>query len=92
MLSIDNNGKVVKFEEKPKEPESTLISTGIYFFTKDSLKMISEYIDGGKNVDSPGYFIKWLSEKRDVYASVERGRWYDIGTWETYQEALKDFS
>ena len=37
--------KVVAFEEKPAEPQSTLVSTGIYIFPRESLSIIKEYLD-----------------------------------------------
>lgn len=91
VLSTDENGKIVKFEEKPKEPETSLISTGIYFFTKDSLKRIQRYIEEGVNIDGLGNFIKWHASTKDVHALVAKGKWYDIGTLESYNDALKSF-
>lgn len=92
VLSVDANGKVIKFEEKPKQPETSLVSTALYFFTKESLKLLPDYINESKDNDGPGYFVKWLINRIDVHASIARGKWYDIGTLETYEEAKRVFS
>ena len=52
VVQIDENKIVVNFEEKPNNPKSTLISTGIYIFPKKTLPSIKKYIDEGiKNSD-----------------------------------------
>ncbi|MFH1584179.1 MAG: sugar phosphate nucleotidyltransferase, partial [Actinomycetota bacterium] len=57
VIEIDENGKVVGFQEKPKElkpipgkPESSLISMGVYIFNTDFLK--KKLIEDAKKVDS----------------------------------------
>jgi len=92
VLSIDENKKIIKFEEKPKQPETALVSTALYFFTKESLKLLPDYINETKDNDGPGYFVKWLASRKDVYVSIANGKWYDIGTLETYEEAKRVFS
>ena len=38
IMTVDDENRVVRFTEKPKEPESTLASMGIYCFTWQKLK------------------------------------------------------
>jgi len=92
VVEIDKNRKIISFEEKPKRPKTSLISTGIYFFPKDHLNRISEYLREGNNPDAPGYFISWLHKKQDVFGFVFRGKWLDIGSMEAYERAKKEFS
>ena len=88
-LVVDmKNDRVVGFEEKPKSPKSSLISTGIYVFPKEMLGMLKEYVSGGNNPDAPGYFLQWLMKKDAVYGVVYTDNWYDIGTVETYKEVF----
>ena len=58
IMNTDENGVIVEFEEKPKQPKSTLASMGIYIFTyselreyliKDAMDPNSDY-DFGKNM------------------------------------------
>jgi len=85
------DGRILKFEEKPERPSSTLVGTGIYALPPRSLRRVREYLDEGNNPDSPGYFIQWLHRREPVYGYVLKGRWWDIGTPETYLEAKAFF-
>ena len=85
VVSIKNN-KIISFEEKPQNPKSTLISTGIYIFSKDTVKKIKEYLEEGNSNDGPGYLIHYLIKTQDVYALLLDGFWYDIGSKETYEK------
>ncbi|AIF70348.1 glucose-1-phosphate thymidylyltransferase [Palaeococcus pacificus DY20341] len=81
--------RVIDFQEKPAEPKSTLISTGVYAFPKEIMARIDEYLKNG-NRDSPGYFIQWLlSDGVDIYAYKFDNYWYDIGSSDSYLEALR---
>ena len=44
---------------------------------------------GGGNPDAPGYFIEWLVQRVRCQAIPLRGRWYDIGSLETLDEARR---
>ena len=82
---------VVDFEEKPVNPKSTLVSTGIYFFPKKTLGLIEKYISQGNDPDRTGDFIKWLHKREKVYAYVTDKKWYDIGSVKQLEEANKHF-
>ncbi len=81
--------KVVSFQEKPAEPRSTLVSTGVYVFPKYVMERVDEYLANG-NRDSPGYFIQWLLERGEEIRTYRFSEyWYDIGSADSYLEALK---
>ena len=44
------------------------------------------------NPDSPGHFIRWLSENETVYGSILQGLWSDIGTVEVYNTIKKQLA
>lgn len=83
VLSVEGN-IVKRFAEKPSNPDSTLISTGIYIFPKEALGEFTEYLKDGNNPDAPGYFIQSLINKQEVHAVIPKGNWYDIGTLDAY--------
>lgn len=77
---------VTGFEEKPENPQSSLISTGIYLFPKEMLKKFREYLSDGNNPDAPGYFLQWLIKKDEIHGVVYKEDWHDIGTIDTYKK------
>jgi len=91
VLSLDENGKVIEFQEKPAVPKSSLISMGLYYFPKGKLSLIGEYIKSGQKPDQPGNYISWLSKKEDVYGFVFKVDWYDIGDPVSLKEATQKF-
>ncbi len=88
---IDKNLRLVDFEEKPKKPKSTLVSTGCYILAKNDVKKVYEYISSGNNMDAPGNFFQWLHTRKDVYCYIFEGKWRDIGNMNAYKEANLDF-
>ncbi|HLD88996.1 MAG TPA: nucleotidyltransferase family protein [Candidatus Nanoarchaeia archaeon] len=84
---INSKKKLVDFEEKPKNPKSSLVSTGCYILTKNDLKKLDDYMKDGNNGDAPGNFIKWLHKKSDVFCYVFNEKWFDIGNMDAYKEA-----
>ena len=91
VVAIDADKKVVDFEEKPEKPKSTLISTGIYYFPKDKVAFINEYVKMQTKLDAPGHYIGWLSRRDEVYGFTFTEDWYDIGTLESYNKADGDY-
>jgi len=90
IVSIDKNNKIIDFKEKPKKPESTLASTGVYIYPRNILKFIVEYAGKGES-DKTGNFLEWLYKKKDIYCYISDKRWYDIGSFEQLEEAKKEF-
>jgi glucose-1-phosphate thymidylyltransferase len=91
-ISIDKDGRVTYFEEKPKEPKSTITAIALYHYPKSALALIKQYIKEGNNPDQPGRLVQWLYPKQPVYTYLITGQWLDIGSKETYEEANKVFA
>lgn len=83
-LSVDADGRIVRFVEKPSDPESTLIGTAIYIFPQSVLPRLQEFARASRERDSPGRFIEWLYTKEPTYGVALDGRWWDIGTVDEY--------
>ncbi|MFH1847937.1 MAG: nucleotidyltransferase family protein [Candidatus Omnitrophota bacterium] len=87
VVKIDGRKEVVGFQEKPPQPESALVATCVYFFPKEKLKLLPEYIALGLKQDAPGNYIKWLAENDKVYGYVFSDAWYDIGDLKSLKDA-----
>ena len=86
LVELDGD-EVVDFQEKPDDPNSTLVSIACYAFPAESARF-DEYLTEGNNPDEPGWFVQWLVEDEPVYAFSFDEAWFDIGTPDSYLEAV----
>ncbi len=91
-ISTDSAGRITFFEEKPKNPTSTLTGIALYYYPKSTLPLIRQYIADGNNPDQPGRLVQWLYPRIPFYTWRVPGLWYDIGSKETLEEANKIFA
>ena len=91
-ITFDSAGKITFFEEKPKQPASTVTGIALYFYPKKTIPLIKQYIAEGNNPDQPGRLVQWLYPRTPVYVWNVPGLWYDIGSKETLEEASRIFS
>ena len=89
VVKLDEYSKVVDFKEKPQFPESTMVATCIYFFPRESLNFIAEYVRAFPHSDASGKYIEWLAKKAKVYGYPLKGLWLDIGHKEELEKAKK---
>ncbi len=93
IMTCEEDGKIVKFTEKPKEPDSTLASMGIYIFSWDKLKHY--LIEDEKNEKSENDFGKniipaMLEDGQKLFAYNFEGYWKDVGTIDSLWESNMD--
>ncbi len=93
IMITNEKGEIVDFEEKPKNPRSTLASMGIYIFTWKKLKQY--LIENENNEAEDKDFGKAIipnmmkaGEKLVAYAFD--GYWKDVGTLDSLWEANMD--
>jgi glucose-1-phosphate thymidylyltransferase len=91
-ISTDAGGRITFFEEKPKNPTSTLTGIALYFYPKSAIALIKQYVAEGNNPDQPGRLVQWLYPRTPVFTWRVPGIWFDIGAKETLEEANKIFS
>jgi glucose-1-phosphate thymidylyltransferase len=92
VVSVGPDGRITRFEEKPCQPETTLIGIALYFYPKHTLPLIQQYLAEGNNPDQPGRLIQWLYPRTPVYTWTVPGLWFDIGSKETLEEANQIFA
>jgi glucose-1-phosphate thymidylyltransferase len=88
IAQLSNDSRVLYFEEKPEFPKSNLIATCIYFFPKEKLKLLNEYLWKGHHSDTPGSYMRWLTNSDRVYGKICEGIWYDLGDFDSLSEAV----
>lgn len=89
IITKDDDGSVVKFTEKPAQPDSNLASMGIYIFSTDVL--INALREDANDPDSEHDFgnniiPKMLEEGRRIYCYEFHGFWRDVGTIASYHD------
>ena len=93
-LFLDDDDRVVGFEEKPENPRSNLISMGIYLFSRDVLiqALVEDAEDDASQHDFGGDILPRIvaDDSKRVYGSRFQGYWRDVGTVESYFQANMD--
>ena len=93
IMSANDDGSIFKFEEKPKNPTSTLASMGIYIFSKKKLfdYLIADEADPESSNDFGKNIITGMLAKGEkMYAYPFDGYWKDVGTLSSLWEANMD--
>jgi glucose-1-phosphate thymidylyltransferase len=91
-ITLDNEGRIVFFEEKPARPASTLTGIALYYYPRACLPLIQQYVAEGNNPDQPGRLVQWLYTRTPFYTWQVPGLWYDIGSKESLEEANRIFA
>ena len=91
-ISVDAEGRITFFEEKPKNPTSTLTGIALYYYPKPALALIRQYVAEKNNPDQPGRLVQWMYSRTPFFTWKVPGVWYDIGSKETLEEANRIFA
>lgn len=84
---VDGQGIITHLEEKPQKPRGTLAAIALYYYSPSVLSLLSTYLAAGNNPDQPGRFVQWLYTRKPVKTYQIRGKWLDIGSKETLENA-----
>ncbi|MDD6274974.1 MAG: glucose-1-phosphate adenylyltransferase [Clostridiaceae bacterium] len=93
IMTVDGDERIVKFSEKPKEPDSNLASMGIYIFSWPVLRraLLEDHMDPTSEKDFGKNIIpRLLAADMKLYAYRFSGYWKDVGTIDSYYEAQMD--
>lgn len=78
--------QVEAFEEKPKEPKTTLVSTGCSIIPKSTIPLFVEYAKNNPD-NVGGIFEEFLRKTISVECFVFTEPWFDIGSFDAYLDA-----
>jgi glucose-1-phosphate thymidylyltransferase len=81
---VNEQGRIVEFQEKPAQPKSTIESIAFYIFPGSTIHLIKQYLSKDNNMDAPGFLVQWLANKVSMYAFLFTEECYDIGNPDAY--------
>ena len=93
IMNTDSDGRIVEFEEKPKNPKSNKASMGVYIFTWEKLRQYLEEDEADKKSSNDlgkNIIPNMLNDKQVLVAYDFNGYWKDVGTIESLWEANMD--
>ena len=95
VVVLDENGKVLNMEEKPKEPKSTWAVPPFYIYLKKDLELVRHSVENGCGKDAPGNLAHYLCDHTTMHAWPMAGTGenlrFDIGSLDTYKEACEKY-
>lgn len=89
VAEVDNNGNILSIEEKPKEPKSNLIITGLYFYDStvfDKIKKLTPSKRGEYEISDLNQM--YVKENEAIFEKFD-GFWSDAGTPKSRQIATR---
>ena len=93
IMTCDEEGRIVDFTEKPKEPKSTLASMGISVFSWEKLRKYlieNENANTGSKDFGKDIIPAMLANDERLFAYEFEGYWKDVGTLDSLWEANMD--
>jgi glucose-1-phosphate thymidylyltransferase len=91
VVELDDDNKVLGMEEKPQVPKSHWAVPPFYIYLKKDLELVRHSVENGCGKDAPGNLAHYMVENTVLHAwPMSAGR-FDIGSLDTYYEAVKRF-
>lgn len=89
VVELDEHQQVLGMEEKPLEPKSHWAVPPFYIYLKKDLDLVCHAVENGCGKDAPGNLAHYLVEHTTMHAwPMSAGR-FDIGSLDTYNQAIK---
>jgi glucose-1-phosphate adenylyltransferase len=91
VLEMDENGRIKELEEKPLEPQSDMISLGIYVMPRTLLIKLLEAINAESRYDLvKDVFMRYRKRLR-IYGYNYEGYWRTLNSVQAYYDCNMDF-
>ncbi len=91
VVELDSGHQVLGMEEKPQQPKSHWAVPPFYIYRKEDLDLVRHSVENGCGKDAPGNLAHYMVEHTTMHAwPMSAGR-FDIGSLDTYHEAVKRF-
>lgn len=90
-VKIDENRRIVEFEEKPIEPSGDLVSTGIYIIRRRLLIDLVETCAKEERYDFVNDILIRYRKQKNISAYIHEGHWRSISALSSYYKANMEF-
>lgn len=91
VIVVDDRMKVLNMEEKPQVPKSHWAVPPFYIYLQKDLDLVRHSVENGCGKDAPGNLAHYMVEHTTMHAwPMSAGR-FDIGSLDTYYEAVEKY-
>jgi glucose-1-phosphate thymidylyltransferase len=91
VIVVDDQMRVLNMEEKPQVPKSHWAVPPFYIYKKHDLELVRHSVANGCGKDAPGNLAHYMVEHTVMHAwPMSAGR-FDIGSLDTYYEAIEKY-
>lgn len=84
LATLNKQGRITEWVEKPAQPESNLASMGVYLFNRKVLVKALQTASRKNGVDFARHVIPILLKRKRIFGYIFNGYWQDVGTVDTY--------
>lgn len=91
VIVVDEQMRVLNMEEKPQEPKSHWAVPPFYIYKKHDLPLVRHSVADGCGKDAPGNLAHYMVEHTVMHAWPMTGGRFDIGSLDTYYEAIEKY-
>ena len=91
VVELDTDNRVLNMEEKPQMPKSHWAVPPFYIYTQSDLDLVRNAVDNGCGKDAPGNLAHYMVSHTTMHAWPMTASRFDIGSLDTYNEAVRRF-
>jgi len=87
VAEVDKNKKIISIEEKPKNPKSNFVTTGLYMYSPNVFECITTLKPSTRGELEITDVNNWFVKRGKTKAVILNGFWSDAGTVESLYKA-----
>lgn len=91
VVVLDEDNRVLNMEEKPQVPKSHWAVPPFYIYRKVDLDLVRHSVENGCGKDAPGNLAHYMVDHTTMHAWPMSEDRFDIGSLDTYYEAVEKY-
>ena len=92
VVVVDDEWRVLEMAEKPQVPKTHWAVPPFYIYLRKDLDLVRHSVENGCGKDAPGNLAHYMVEHTIMHAWPMSGGRFDIGSLDTYYEAVKKYA